>query len=354
MATIRDVAERAGVSTATVSRALNDRGYCSAGVRERVRAAATALGYVPNALARGLKTRQSGLIGLVVPHLTDPFFTVVAQGVEDGASARGYQVLLGVGLGDPAREAAYLDLMLAHHVDGVLISPARTPDQPLRRLVEAGTPAVVIDDVPSDPIVDSVRADNVGGARRLASHLLALGHRRIALLNGRAGSTSGRERELGFRQAFAAVGATLDERLIRHGTWCADDAAERATVLLREPDPPTAIVTASALISAGTLRALRAAGVRVPDDVALASFDDIPFAGDIDPFLTAVVQPAAAMSQLAVTMLLDRIGGAESGAPREVVMPVAFEVRRSCGAPTAPWFDQAPFDAAGVEVLVAG
>ncbi len=354
MATIRDVAERAGVSTATVSRALNHRGYCSPGVRERVSAAAEALGYVPNALARGLKTRRSQLIGLLAPHLTDPFFTVVAQEVEHVASARGFQVLLGIGLGDPAREAAYLDLMLAHHVDGVLIAPAGAPDAPVRRLVAAGTPAVVIDDVPGEPLVDAVRADNVGGARQLVTHLRALGHHRIALINGRAGSTSGREREQGFREAFAEAGAPLDESLIRNGGWTADDAARRAADLLREPNGPTAIVTASALLAAGSLRALRVAGLRVPGDVALASFDDVPFAADLDPFLTVVAQPAATIGCLATTMLIDRITGDDAGPPREVVLPVTLEVRRSCGASGSPWFATPSFGEPGVEILVAG
>lgn len=354
MATIRDVAERAGVSTATVSRALNDRGYCSSGVRDRVRAAAESLGYVPNALARGLKTRRSLLIGLLVPGLTDPFFTDVAQGVESVASARGFQVLLGIGLRDQAREAAYLDLMLAHHVDGVLIAPAGDADAPVRRLVAAGTPTVVIDDVPDESLVDAVRADNVGGARQLANHLLALGHRRIALLNGRVASTSACERERGFRQAFADAGLPLDERLVRHGGWTTDDAAHRAADLLREPDRSTAIVAASAPLAAGTLLAMRAVGLRAPDDVALASFDDIPFAADLDPFLTVAAQPAAAMGRRAAAMLIERIAGDETGPPREVVMPVTLEVRRSCGAPAAPWLAVAPFEHSDAEVLVAG
>lgn len=341
MPTIRDVAERAGVSTATVSRALNGRGYSSAAVRERVRAAADVLGYVPNALARGLKTRQSRLVGLLVPELVDPFFAVLAQGVERVASAEGFQVLLGVSLGDPGREAAYLDLMLAHRVDGVLISPAREPEPPVRRLMDAGVCAVVVDDAPALPMIDAVRADNVGGVRLLTEHLLGFGHRRVALLNGRAGSTPARERERGFRLALARARVAPDERLIVPGQWAADDAACRMTALLGASEPPTAVVTASALIAVGALRALREAGVRVPEDVAVVSFDDVPFAADIDPFLTAAAQPATALSRLAATMLLERIAGIAIGPPRAVVLPTTLVVRRSCGAASRrPGFGQ--------------
>lgn len=353
MATIRDVAERAGVSTATVSRALNHRGYSSSAVRQRVAAAAEALGYVPNALARGLKTRRSQLVGLLAPDLIDPFFGVVAQEVERVAAARGFQVLLGLGHGDAAREAACLDLMLARHVDGVLIAPAGEPGPPVRRLVAAGTPAVVIDRVPNGLPVDAVRADNVGGARQLASHLLALGRHRIALIDGHADSTSGRERERGFRLAFADAGVPLDEALIRHGGW-AGDSAWRVAGLLREPGRPTAIVAVSARLAAGVERSLRQAGVRVPEDIALASFGDVPFAADLDPFLTVAVQPAAAMGRRAATMLIDRITGDDVAPPREVVLPVTLDVRRSCGAVGAPWLADAPFDKSGVDVLVAG
>ncbi len=354
MATIRDVAERAGVSTATVSRALNDRGYCSGAVRERVRAAAEALGYVPNAMARGLKTRQSRLIGLLAPDPAEPAFCVVAQEVERVAAERGFQVLLGIGRGDPAREEASLDQMLARNVDGLLIAPAGAPDAPVRRAVAAGIAAVVIADALGEPVVDAVRADNVGGSRQLAAHLLGLGHRRIALVNGRATSTAGREREQGFREAHAEAGAPIDESLIRHGGWETDDAAGLVAALLREPARPTAIVAASAPLAVGAMRALRAAGCRVPEDVALTSFDDVPLAAEFDPFLTTVVPPTATIGRLAATMLLDRIAGDVVSSPREIVVPVTIEVRRSCGARSALWRTPPPLGIPGVEVMVAG
>jgi LacI family transcriptional regulator len=332
VATIRDVAERAGVSTATVSRALNGRGYASPEVRDRVRAAAADLGYVPNALARGLKTRRSRLVGLLVPELVDPLYAVVAQAVERVASAEGSQVLLGVSLDDPAREGAYLDLMLAHRIDGVLLAPAHGPESAVRRVEAAGVPAVVIDDAATASGIDAVRADNVGGGRLLAEHLLGRGCRRIAFLNGRAGSTPAREREAGFRRAFAAAGVPIDERLILPGRWEADDARQRTAALLAARPRPDAVVAASALIAVGALRALGDAGVRVPDDIAVASFDDLPFAADIDPFLTAVAQPAAAIGEAAATMLMERIAGAAAGPGREVVLPVSLVVRRSSGA----------------------
>ncbi|MCC6313038.1 MAG: LacI family DNA-binding transcriptional regulator [Thermomicrobiales bacterium] len=336
MATIRDVASHAGVSTATVSRVVSGRGHVSLEARERVLAAVAELGYVPNALARGLKTRRSRSIGLLIPELVDPFYLHVAQAVEDVASAAGFRVILGNSNASAERERTYVDLMLAHNVDGVVFGSLKPPRAAVRILQEKGTPTVLIDEPPLDLAVDSVRGDNVGGARALTRHLLAQGHRRIALLNGLDGALSVEERERGFRQAMAEAGAPVDETLISRDPWTLAAGERRAATLLDIRPRVTAIFTGSWFLGIGALRALEGAGCAVPDDVAVATFDDAPFAESRAPFLTAAAQPVHEIGALATRMLLDRITGRECGPPREEILPTHLIVRASSAIVSLP------------------
>ena len=332
MTTIRDVAAAAGVSTATVSRALSGRGYVSAATRARVEAAAAGLGFSPNPLARGLKTRRSGLVGLVVPEIRDPFFAAVAQGLDEVASARGLTVIVGASLNDREREATYLRLLASRSVDGVIVAPAREAERTLREVSRLRLPAVFVDDYPEGPPVDAVHSDNVDGARRLTAHLVGLGHRRIGLVMGRAGCAPGGQRTRGHQQALAEAGIPEDRGLLRHGPWTGDFAAAAVAELLALPDPPTALLTGSAMLTAGALGALRERGLRVPEDIAVVGFDALPMADAVDPFLTVAAQRVGDLCRQAAELLVGRIDGSEDGPPREIVVPMDLTIRRSCGA----------------------
>jgi len=335
MANIRDVSRAAGVSTATVSRALSGRGYVNAATRERVMTVAAELGYVPNPLARGLKTRRSGLVGLIVPQLYDPVFASVAQGVEEVASAAGLQVMLGASLSDRDREAAYIGMMAAQHVDGLIICPAHDAADASWELASSlNLPTVFVDDCPRAP-VDAVRSDHVGGARALVHHLIGLGHRRIALVIGDARSVPGRERIAGYLAELAADGIPHDPALLRVGAWTIAFGEAAAGDLLDLPDPPTAIFSGGALTTAGVMQGLRARGRRVPEDMAVVGFDELPMALAISPFLTVVAHPVMDICRQATQLLVDRLEGVETGPPRETVLPVELIVRRSCGAELA-------------------
>ena len=331
MATIQDVARRAGVSTATVSRVISGRGYVSRATREQVLVAADALGYMPNGLARGLKTQRSGLVALLVPEIVNSFYTTISRGVEDVANASGLQVILGNTDESVAKERAYVELMISTRVDGVIIAPAGRTATPLNPLLANSVPTVLVDRSVSGFPADVVRGDSVAGIQTLSRHLLELGHRRIALINGHPDTSVARDREAGFRTALTDAHVEIDERLISSGTWFVDDAETRTGAIL-DNDPPTAILAANNFMAIGALRALRERGLRVPEDVALVCFDDIPEAAEVDPFLTALAQPAYTMGTLAMQLLLERINGTFRDSPREIVLSSHLLVRRSSGA----------------------
>lgn len=342
MATIQDVARLAGVSTATASRAISGYGYVSPASRDQVLAAAAELGYVPNRLARGLKTRRSGLVALLVPEIVNSFYTTIARGVEDVANANGLQVIVGNTDENVAKERAYTELMVSTRVDGVVIAPASSTARTLKPLQNARTPTVLVDRSVEGFAADLVRGDSSGGARALTDHLLSLGHTRIALINGNLTTSVAREREVGFRRACAAAGIPVDDRLVSSGSWFVEDAAARTGEILDQTDPPRAILATNNFMAIGAFRALRERDLRVPEDVAVVSFDDVPDAAEIDPFLTALAQPAYSMGTIAMQLLLERIGGSFRGEPRDVTLSPRLIVRRSCGAMLASSFPPRP------------
>jgi LacI family transcriptional regulator len=332
VATIHDVARQAGLSVATVSRALSGRGYVSAGSKERVLAAVESLGYVPNGLARGLKTQRSGLVALLVPEIMNSFYTTLSRGVEDVANAHGLQVILGNTDESLAKERAYVDLMTSTRVEGVILAPAGDSRETLGVLASQSVPTVLIDRTVPDYSGDLVRGDSIAGAHDLTRHLLTLGHRRIALINGHPDTSVAQERATGFQMALAEAHIPGNACPISFGTWFAEDAAARTGDLLDAPEPPTAILAANTFMAIGALRALRQRGRHVPEHVALACFDDIEDAAEIEPFLTALAQPAYSMGEVAMRFLLERISGEYDGTGREIVLPPALLVRRSCGS----------------------
>lgn len=329
MVTIKDVAARAGVSTATVSRAMSGKGQVSEDTRLRVLAAVEELGFVPSAVARGLKTRRSHLIGLILPEINDPFFAEIAAEVEEIASDMTFQVIVGTSLGHVDREMAHINTMLSHHVDGIMLSAALDPRPSIERIERGGVPCVLIDDVPKGRQVDGVQVDNLQGMEMLTEHLLDLGHRRIGVVAGRVPSTPAVERIEGYRAAFRRRGLPVPEELIRPGLWTVDTAEARTTELLATHPDVTALISMSTLITVGTLRAARATGRRIPENLSVASFDDVALAAEISPFLTATRQPVQAMCRELCRMLLGRIDGTRTGPAERVIIPPTLHIRAS-------------------------
>ncbi|MEQ8964977.1 MAG: LacI family DNA-binding transcriptional regulator [Azospirillaceae bacterium] len=332
LVTIDDVSQEAGVSSATVSRVISNNGYVSAEARQRVERAIAALGYVPNAMARGLKTRRSGSVALLVPEIINSFYTTLARGAEDVANDNGLHLILGNTDEKPEKERVYAQLMIASRVEGVLVASAGRSAKPLKLLAERELPTVLVDRVVDGFKADIVRGDSFNGAIALTEHLLALGHSQIALINGHPETSVAADREAGYREAMRRAGIKVDDRRISRGAWFVDDAEQRVAELLENGVPITAIFGANNFMAIGALRALRSRGLRVPEDVALVSFDDIEVAAEIDPFLTVMSQPAYSMGTLAMGFLIERILGKYQGPPRELVVTPRLIQRRSCGA----------------------
>lgn len=304
--TIKDVASRAGVATMTVSRVLNRSGYVSENVKSRVEQAVDELGYMPNQLARGLRSKKTGTLALVVTDITNPFFTTMARGVEDAASDSSNLVLFCNTDENPQEETRYMRLLIEKRVDGILLVPAEAGREALQIAKAQGVPVVVLDRAPQDASFDVVRCDCASGTARLASLLLASGHRRFAILAGHAGVSTTHERIAVFSQAVRSLSRENSVEVF-YGDFTVASGYETALAALALDPRPTAIFAINNFISIGALAALRDRGVRVPEEIALVGFDDLPASMVISPFLTVVSQPAYQIGHQAVRMLFRRI-----------------------------------------------
>ncbi|MFK4599480.1 LacI family DNA-binding transcriptional regulator [Streptomyces pristinaespiralis] len=333
MAGIKDVAAAAGLSVATVSRALNDHPSVSPEARARVLAAVEALGYRPNAVARSLRTDQTRTIGLVISDVLNPYFTELARSVEDEARTRGYSVIIGNANERPDLQDHHVRTLLERRIDGLLVSPADGRSPLMLDAAGGGTPVVFVDRWIPGVDVPVVRADGRDAVRDLVAHLHGLGHRRLAIIAGPAATTTGQERVDAFREALHAYGLPLPDEYIGQGDFQADSGRRATERFLDLPRPPEAVFAADNLMALGALDAIRARGLRVPDDIGLAAFDDIPWFVHTDPPITAIAQPTAELARAAVRALVDLIEGRP---PQSVTLPATLVVRRSCGEPPAP------------------
>jgi LacI family transcriptional regulator len=331
MSTLRDVAKLAGVAPITVSRVINNAGYASDATRKRVRAAIKKLGYVPNSLARSLRSRRTSTLALVVTDITNPFFTLIARSVEDTASAAGYSVIFCNTDESETKEEEYLTILLQKQVDGILLVPACTNTRSVRRIQAQGTAVVLLDRRIPGAATDTVRGDSEGGAYQLTHLLLGLGHRQIAVLTGPKNISTAYDRVTGYRKALTDAGVRPSSKLVYYGAFDQASGFEMARQALAAPERPTALFAANNFIALGALHAMEAAGCRVPQDVALVAFDDLPPALVTFPFITAAAQPAYEMGRLATNLLLARLAGSKSH--KEVVLPCEINVRQSSGGP---------------------
>lgn len=329
MATMADVARRAGVSVATVSHVLNDTRPVRAATRDAVRAAIDELGYTHNTLARALVTSRTRSIGLAVPAISNPCFTEIFQGVEAGTLAAGYGLLIAGPHDDPEHELKAVRLLHERRVDGLIVAPSPAPGPMLDHLTQTNVPAVLLDRLAGNAH-DQVCAENEEPMARLVAHLAEQGHTRIALVAGAPGLSTTAERISGYRTGLERAGLPYVHELVVQGNSRAEGAEQATGRLLGLGTPPTALVTANNAMTIGALRALRAARLSVPGGMALACFDDFSWADLFEPRLTAVAQPSRDIGAAAVRLLLDRLD-APDRAPRTVRLPCTFVHRSSCG-----------------------
>lgn len=327
---IRDVAERAGVSVGTVSNVLNRPERVSDAVVGRVQDAIRALGYVRNDAARQLRAGRSSSVGLVVLDARNPFFTDVARGAEDAAAEHGVSVLLGDSDEKPEREAAYLDLFEEQRVRGVLVSPLGDISERVQRLRAHGTPVVLVDRSAPDASVSSVSVDDVAGGRLAVEHLLDIGRRRVAFVGGPLALRQVADRLAGARDAVAAVtGARLE--VLEGSALSVLEGRRMGEQLAARPasERPDAVFAANDLLAVGLLQALVMRGsARVPDDIALIGFDDIDFASATIVPLSSIRQPSRLIGQTALGILLEESDDPGLD-PRQVVFQPELVARES-------------------------
>lgn len=324
-----EVARRAKVSISTVSRTINQTGKISPATQEHVRRVMRELGYKPNRVARRLRAGgKCHLLGLIIPNIQNPFFADLARGVEDVAYRNSYAVLLCNYDEDAAKERFYLDVMQQESVDGVILPPVHERDPAVLRLARSGVPVVCVDRALTDTSIDSVGVDNWRGASDAVAHLVARGHRRIGFISGPIDSSTGRERLAGYRAALAAAGLPFVPGLVRYGDYKQESGRSLALDLLALPTPPTALFVSNNLMTIGALEAIHARRMRLPGQIALVGFDDLPLAAVFNPPLTVVRQPAYDVGKTAAELLFSRIEN-PARPPTRLKLPPELVVRGS-------------------------
>ncbi len=329
-ANIKEVANRAGVSTATVSRVFSGGAGVKPHLVERVREAARHFNYQPNRVARNLRIRQTRTIGLVIPDIENPFFTSVVCGIEEVLQAADYSLLLANSNENPKREHVNARTLQAEGAAGIIFTASGPDPAPYRAMAEAGLPLVAVSRVPDGLAIDTVTVANREGARNAVAHLISLGHRRIGIISGPAWISTARERYLGYQDAFAQAGLPAPQDLVQYADFRQRGGYAAMRALLDLAGPPTAVFTGSNLMTLGALQAIHEAGLPIPSGIAVVGFDDMPWALSLNPPLTAVAQPSYEAGVAAARLLLERLADPQRPV-RRLVLETELKVRSSCG-----------------------
>jgi LacI family repressor for deo operon, udp, cdd, tsx, nupC, and nupG len=327
MSSIREVARIAGVSVATVSRALSTPEKVSSEAIKKVQAAIAKVQYRPNMLARNFRSTRAYSIVVLVPDITNPFYSLVIRGIEDHAQQKGYAVLLGDTRDSANREQEYIKLVETRLSDGVIqFRPyaAAALNEQQERI--AYVSACGCESTPGP----SVRIDNVGAAKTMVDHLLSLGHRRIGVITGLKENPHSQDRLAGYKQSLARAGIVFDEKLIAEGDFTMWSGMNAAHYFCKMSQRPTAIFCMNDEMAIGTIQTLKSYGIGVPVDMSVTGFDDIPYARYWDPALTTIAQPAKEIGRTAIDTLLQLIEG-NPLKQREYILPYEFVPRNSTG-----------------------
>jgi len=332
--TIKQVAQKAGVSTATVSRVITGKAPVSDELTHRVQEAISILDYHTNRTARGLRARTMQKVGVVLSDMQNPFFTRTLSGIEKVLLDADYVLLLGNSDENPKREQIHLDTLHSEGVDGIIVSIATSDPKAYQKILRAGTPLVLIDRVLPGLKVDSVVVNNIRGAFQATEHLIHLGHRRIGFIGGIPQMSTSLDRKEGYLQALVNHHIPVNAALIVDGNFRQEGGYMAMQQLLDMKEPPTAVLVANNLMTLGALRKIHEHRLSIPNDLAVIGFDDMDWATSLNPPLTVVAQPSFEMGLIAAQLLLSRIQ--ESSSPtQQVVLETTLIIRESCGAPVS-------------------
>jgi len=309
--TVKDIAEKAGVSHTTVSRALHGNPLIPEETRERIRQIALDLGYSPSAAARALKTRRSQVLGVVLSSLDDPFFSEILEGIEESVQGSGYSLFIASAHRDPERERGIVQTMVEHRVDGVIICSTSFSSEQSDQLLQYGVPMVVVNNQAAEDFRYSIYHDDVDGSRQVTQHLIGLGHQKIAYIGNSDSGRTTLDRLTGFRQALDAAGLAVPAEFVYETPGGEPEhGMEAVGHFLDLPAPPTALVCYNDMMAIGVLKALREAGVQVPREVSVTGFDNIIFSAYTNPPLTTFDQPKRFIGAEAARLLLGLLNSA--------------------------------------------
>ncbi len=336
MSTIRDVAKLAGVAPITVSRVINNSDYVKQETRERIESAIDELGYVPNMLGLSLRFKQTMTLAVVITDITNPFWTTVTRGVEDIAQANGYSTILCNTDESEDKQEQYLQMLLRRRIDGILLVPTSNKADPIKLVKKQNVPIVLMDRYVSGVDVDIVRSDTEEAAYQLTEHLLSLGHKEIAILAGPEKVSTSIDRVNGYKRALSGAALSAKNERFFWGKFTQESGYSMTENMLKEFPNITAIVAANNFIAIGAMQLLREKNIRVPEDIAMVTVDDIPAALSITPFFTAATQSASEMGKQAAQLLLNRITGTTDASCQEIILPVSMIRRTSSGEKVSP------------------
>jgi LacI family transcriptional regulator len=332
VATIADVARKAGVSVSTVSHVLNGTRRVAPTTARAVQAAIESFGYRPNIMARSLKAASTRSVGIAISSISNPYFSDIICAIETECARLGMMVFLSDTEDDPTRELEVVIALHQRRVDGIILAPSPDPERrALRYLSDVRLPCVLVDRMP-DAAFDQVGVNNREAMRNLVERVAALDHRRIGYVGGNPGFETTLERIAGYRDCLLAAGVAIDEGLLVTGSATTTSAMQAAERLLDLVNPPTALVGGNNLATIGIMKAIRQRGLRVPKDVSVVGFDDFEWADCFEPRLTLVAQPCAEIGRRAAFLLMERIA-APQGARRSIKLDAAIVERESCSRP---------------------
>ncbi len=332
MATMKDVAEMAGVSTATVSRALMNPEKVSTPTRQKVEQAVLAVGYSPHALSRNIKRNESRTILVIVPDICDPFFADVIQGIEQTAAQQGYLVLIGDCAHQNQQERTFVNLIITKQIDGMLLLGSNLPFDASKEEQRNLPPMVMANEFAPELELPTVHIDNLTAAFEAVHYLHQLGHRQIACIAGPEQMPLSHYRLQGYVQALRRNGITVESSYITRGDFTYEAGAQALTMLMAQPKPPTAVFCHSDVMAIGVLSQAKKMGLRVPQDLSIVGFDDLKLAQYCDPPLTTVAQPRFQIGQQAMLLLLEQLNG-QTVASGSRLLDSELIIRGSTAAP---------------------